>query len=61
VYQIKFSETNDTHAIRQWVEEHCKGKYFSTIDLANWQSDGDNLMYVFELEQDAVLFALRWL
>lgn len=46
--QAKYSP-DDSHEILNWVQDYCKGKYASHAE-----------QWIFEKQQDAVLFTLRW-
>lgn len=54
IHLEKMSDKNEYGDILTWCLEHCRGKF---RDLKH----GDGLIWYFELEEDATLFALRWL
>jgi hypothetical protein len=50
----KLSDPSRFGDMLSWCLVHCKGKF---RDLKH----GDGLVWYFELEEDATMFALRWL
>ena len=61
--KVRYSEDHDYHLVREWTQNNCRGKYYSGTDweVTTWQVGSKNRIYQFENEQDAILFALRWL
>jgi hypothetical protein len=62
LYKIKFLDNHNFNSVRQWVDDNCKGKSYYSTDWENFKvgTEARNSMYEFELEQDAIVFALRW-
>jgi len=59
--KIKYGDDPDFEAVYSWLENNCKGKWYSGWDWKNWQPEyGLNRMVEFEDPHDATLFILRW-
>ena len=58
--RIRYSDTLIYGLVYQWLDENCVGKFYTGTDWTNWETGSKNKMIEFELESDAVQFALRW-
>ena len=54
-------ETDNFHTIYSWLDENCRGAFYTGTDWDQWVVSKQNKMVEFEDEQDATLFALKWL
>lgn len=57
---VRYPDFHDWHRVYSWCEDNCQGGYYGGSDWGNWAVGEKNRMFQFELESDAVLFALRW-
>jgi len=60
LHKVKYPDHHRYADIGFWLKSHCRGDYYAGHDWENWDFNGSNRMIEFELESDAVLFALRW-
>lgn len=59
-YRVRYSDILNSSVIREWIDENCSGNYYFGNDWAEWDTNGKNRMVEFELEEDSILFSLRW-
>jgi hypothetical protein len=48
-------------AIMEWCEENCCAEWQFMVDRNHYRSYWFEYLFLFDSEQDAVLFTLRWL
>lgn len=58
--RIRYPDDHHFHTVYAWCQEYCQGKFYPGQNWDTWIVGGPNRQMEFELEQDAVLFALRW-
>ena len=57
---IYFDDLCDSMSIYYWCSENLSGRFWVNSKEQDWVTRAIHIMYEFELEQDAVLFALKW-
>jgi hypothetical protein len=59
--KIRYTDSVNWRMVQEWCYDNCTGNFYIGVDWDNWEPDRKNRCIEFELEKDAIMFALRWL